>query len=325
MALELDAVAGLCTGDILHLRERDPDRVEFVRVERLPPEPRGLGVLRDAVHLSRPLRFDHAAGVGVGVVGNPDGATRLAERLPIGATMLRIRNADALRAASGDVLRVDEAAAAAGPTVAEYVQVLATSAQTVTVTPPLQHEHAADRPVVRLAPFGSGMAFLSWLAGWIGLALRPDRGERWNRELMRLAGRIWPWRGTRAGVGAFLRAYLRGEAEATVYDWANPLQIGLVSTVGVDTVICGGWPHWFWADLVTNERNSRLYHPAGLVEVIQAAHQALRQEKPAHTYYDLKLRAHTMQIGRDAESEVGARVGDTTLLWDAPLIEAGPR
>jgi hypothetical protein len=143
--------------------------------------------------------------------------------------------------------------------------------------------------------------------------------------LLRLAGRIWPWRGTKTGVEAFLNTYLRGEGKATVFDPSNPLQIGVASTIGVDMIICGGLPHFFWVDLVTDQRNSWLYHPDGRHEMVQATHQALRREKPAHTYYDLRIQAHTLQIGVDPEKEVGARVGDTTLLWEEPLVIPGDR
>src|SRR5207248_4386600 len=116
--------------------------------------------------------------------------TGLAAPAAAGGTTLRVIDPDLLSAAAGDVLRVDEG------TALEYLQVLATAGQVLTVTPPLAQAHEADCVVVRLTPSGSGTGFVSWLAQWIGLALRPDRGERWNRELLRLAGRIGPRRGT---------------------------------------------------------------------------------------------------------------------------------
>jgi hypothetical protein len=321
--IELDTLTGLGVGDIMHLHELDPARIEFVRIAALPPEPVGAGLLRRAIRLSQPVRCRHEAGVGVSILGAPAGATSLSAPAEVGATTLTVADPEILGAASADVLQVDEAGAA------EYVQVRVSAGQTVTVTPPLQQAHGPGQPVVRRVPSGSGTAFLSWLAGWIGLALRPDRGEQWNRQLVRLAGRIWPWRGTQVGCEAFLNSWLRGEARATIFDPANPLQIGLVSTIGVDTIICGSVPHFFWVDLVTDERNSRLYHPDGLHELIQAAQQVLRQEKPTHTYADLRLQAHTMQIGVDPETtfgaEIGARVGVTTLLWEAPLLIPGDR
>src|SRR5262249_40053702 len=143
-------------------------------------------------------RFGHEVGTPVGVPGAPQGATVLAAAAA--GDTLALADPDALGAAAGDVLRVDE-----GPA-EEYARVLRASGATVTVAPALALLHAAGRPVARLAASGSGAAFLEWLAGWVGLALRPGRGERWNRELLRVAGRIAPWRGTRAGVEAFLNA-----------------------------------------------------------------------------------------------------------------------
>jgi hypothetical protein len=318
-ALELDTITGLQVGDILHLRELDPAQAECGQVKALPPDSNGPSVLRFAIRLERPLRFNHAMGLAVGVLRASTARTRLSARLEAGATALMVDDPASLDAVSGDVLQIDEGAAA------ECAQVLAVSGQRVTLTPPLQQSHGSGRPVMRMALSGSGTAFVQWLGSWIGLALRPDRAERWNRELLRLAGRIWRQRGTKVGVEAFLNAYLSGEAEATVRDLSNPLQLGLVSTIGVDTIICGDLPYYFSVDLVTDRRHSQLYHPLGLAQMVQAAHGALRQEKPAHTYYDLRLQAHTMQLGVDPEADVGARVGDTTLLWEAPLVMQGHR
>jgi hypothetical protein len=187
------------------------------------------------------------------------------------------------------------------------------------VAPPLQPGHAAGKPVRRLAPVGSGTAFLAWLAGWIALPLRPDRGERWNRELLRRAFPIWPIRGTGRGLAAFLDAALRGEARATIFDPANPLQLGLVSTIGEDTFICGGHrPFFFWIDVRADPRNARLYHPDGLADLARTARELALRERPAHTTVALRLLANTMRIGVEAARDVGARIGETTLLWDAP-------
>jgi hypothetical protein len=179
--------------------------------------------------------------------------------------------------------------------------------------------------VTRLLPEGGALDALEWLAGWIGLALRPGRGERWSRELVRRAGGVWPVRGTRAGVQAFLDAYLRGQARTRVFDPSNPLQVGLVSTVGVDTIICGGTPSSFWVDVRAEPRSMRLRTPEGMEELVHAAHEALRREKPAHATYALRVDVPSIQIGTDPELHVGARVGETTLLWSRPLAVAGDR
>ena len=316
-AIELDTCSGLEPGDLLHLRESDPARVELVRVEFLPTADSSSAIKRAAVRLEQPLRFDHAPGLGLALVERTGSASALADAAAAGATALTVDHPDALGAAPGDLLQVGTGGAE------EHVQVLASAGATLSVTPSLLQPHAAGQPLALLVPRLSGAAHLAWLAGWIGLALRPDRGEQWNRELLRLAGAIGPRRGTRAGVEAFVNAYLRGEAHAVVVDPAQPLQVGLVATVGADTVVCGGPPHWFWIELTTEAGNSTLRQPAGLAALAQAARAAADRERPAHTAYSLRIHAPTLQLGVDALADVGARVGETTALWAEPLVVQG--
>jgi hypothetical protein len=314
--LEVDTVAGMQIGDVLHLRDPDPARTEFARVAALLPQPSPVAVLRRGVTTSRPLRFGHPAGTETGVLGEVGPGTALSRAAAAGVGVLDVEDPAPLGGV-GSVLQVGEG---------DHVQLLGVLGSLLSVTPAVEVGHAAGAPVRPVSVAGGGTALLSWLAGWIGLVLRPTRGERWNRELLRLAGRIWPFRGTRAGVEAFLVASLRGEAaHAVVHDPSNPMQVGLVSTLGEDTFVCGGPAGFFWADLHTEPGNSRLYHPLGLDTMVQAAHEALRHERPAHTYYDLQVFAKPMQLGTNAARDVGARVGDTTLLWDRPLISRGDR
>lgn len=314
--LELDTVAGLEVGDVLHLRDPDPGHTEFVRVAALLPQPSPVTVLRRGITTSRPLRFDHPAGAETRVLGEAGPGTRLSRAADAGVGVLEVEDPAPLGGA-GSVLQVGEG---------DYVQVLDVSDSLLSITPTVEVGHAAGALVRPVAAAGGGIALLAWLAGWIGLVLRPTRGERWNRELLRLVGRIWPFRGTRAGVETLLAAYLRGEAARTVvHDPSNPMQIGLVSTLGEDTFVCGGPASFFWADLHTEPGDSHLYHPLGLDTMVQAAHEVLRHERPAHTYYELQVFAQTMQLGTNAARDVGARVSDTTLLWDRPLISRGDR
>jgi hypothetical protein len=315
--LELDTIDGLARGAVLHLREQDAAKIEFVRIAALPPEPGpGPGILRYALLLDRPLRHPHAAGVPVEAVsGATAGDTTLSVSASAPQTKLRVAEPLALGAATGATLRVGS-----GVTV-EYAEVVAVDGGTVHFAPPFEQVHSAGTPVARLVG-PAGLSFLGWLGGWVDARLRSDRGERWNRELVRLSASLWPWRGTRRGVQALVAAAIRGEGDALVLDLANPLQLGLVARLGVNAVLCGA-PHFFAVDVTTNERSSRLYAPEGVMQALQAALDTLAAEKPAHTDYDLHLRVHTTQLGVDPATEVGARLGDTTLLWDEPLVVPG--
>ena len=67
-----------------------------------------------------------------------------------------------------------------------------------------------------------------------------------------------------------------------------------------------------------------LRQPAGLDALDRAATQLLDLEKPAHTYYELRLRALPMQLAPPGVTVINGRpaaqLDVTTLLWDEPLI-----
>ena len=297
------------------------------------------------IHLVQPLTMSHASGQPVSLLRDAATATMppafaFAERtgphyvirndVRAGQPWLELDSSSGL--AVGDLLQLDDP----DPTRVEQVAVLQPPVEPAPPGPgvvrravqlalPLQFSHAAGTGLrVHGGPRG-GTAFLGWLAGWVAAEARPDRGEAWNRELLRLNARLQPWRGTRRGLEATLNATLRDEATASVGDRPNPLQIGLVATVGVDTVICGDVPGYFTVELRTDPRNGRLASPDGLAELVQAAQAVVRREKPAHTYYDLAIEASTMQIGVDDAREIGVRVGETSLLWESRLLVTGER
>ena len=284
-----------------------------------------VSLLRDAATTTTPPAFAFAERTGPHYVLRNDARA--------GQPWLELDSNSGLTV--GDVLQVDDP----DPTRSEQVAVLllpeepappgpAILRRAVQVSAPLQFAHAAGTGLrvlgARHGPAG-GAAFLGWLAGWVAVETRPDRGERWNRELLRLNARLQPWRGTQRGLEATLNATLREEATAAVGDRPNPLQIGLVATVGVDTVICGDPPNYFTVELQVDPRNGRLASPLGLAELVQAAQTVVRREKPAHTYFDLAINAGGMQIGADDAREIGVRVGETSLLWERRLLVRGER
>jgi hypothetical protein len=67
-----------------------------------------------------------------------------------------------------------------------------------------------------------------------------------------------------------------------------------------------------------------LLKPVGLHALQQAAWFLLDTEKPAHTYSQLRVRAHSMQLAPPSVDEIAggvdAQLGNTTLLWDEPWV-----
>ena len=196
--------------------------------------------------------------------------------------------------------------------------------------------------------------FLNFLASWIGLPLRADlirragesdvngqpparydrRKARWNRHLVRTAVGIYPQRGTRAGVEGMLRAWLKDdlvEGGVIVTDLLRRhtdidaiFQLGVRATLGVDTVLGEGPPFFFIADLTADPSVRGLRNPAGIDVFLREARFILDRETPAHTYYQLRVRATTMQLapslGQEVAGEIYAQVGETTLLCGDPSV-----
>jgi P2-related tail formation protein len=142
---------------------------------------------------------------------------------------------------------------------------------------------------------------LQWLAGWVALALREDWDELRQRELIAKAVSLYRLRGTRQGMEEFLRIYTR--LGVSVDEYNADFQIGLHSTVGVDTVLSGGAPFFF---------RVRVLLPTPDPVEIKAQHAVAQAivdlQKPAHTYYALTVETPTFQIG------VHSRVGVDTLV-----------
>lgn len=179
--------------------------------------------------------------------------------------------------------------------------------------------------------------YLNYLAGWLALPLRMEKPIAFNRAFFKLAIPLYGQRGTRAAMEGLLRGWLKGDLlEVTPplslltdltrnhTDINAIFQLGVSAQVGVNTVLGEGAPFYFAVDLVTDPAVSALHNPDGLAALQQAARSLLDSEKPAYTYYQLRVRAQTMQLapapGAEVQGEVYAQTGETTLLWDLPWI-----
>jgi hypothetical protein len=139
----------------------------------------------------------------------------------------------------------------------------------------------------------------------VALTLRADLDELRQREFIARAVALYRLRGTKQGLEEFVRIYTR--LGATVDELNTPFQIGVHSTIGVDTLLDGGAPHFFRVliRLPTPE-------PEQLRRQRQVTTAIIDLEKPAHTYYELDVETPTLQIG------VHSTVGVDTLLGPLP-------
>lgn len=146
--------------------------------------------------------------------------------------------------------------------------------------------------------------FLDWLAGWVALTLRADLDELRKRDFIAHAMWLYRLRGTRRGLEEYVRIYTR--LGVTIDELNTPFQLGVHSTVGLDTLLSGGPPHFFRVliRLPTSD-------PAEIAAHRQVVATLINAEKPAHTYFALDVEAPAFQIG------VHSTVGVDTLLSPA--------
>jgi phage tail-like protein len=149
--------------------------------------------------------------------------------------------------------------------------------------------------------------FLPWLAGWVALTLRADWTTAEKRDFLARIVPLYRRRGTRDNVAELLRIYTGLTPVITGLEDTD-LQIGVHSTIGVDTQLGGAPPHTFHviltmpeADQPTRERQGRI------IEALIAL------QKPAHTTYTYEILSKTLQIG------VRSTIGVDTLLGNAPV------
>jgi phage tail-like protein len=144
--------------------------------------------------------------------------------------------------------------------------------------------------------------FLEWLSGWVALTLREDWEERERRRILAEIVPSYRLRGTPDGLRHVLAAFTGLTPETiTIAEFQQPFQIGVTSTIGEDMVLGGGPPHYFEV--------RALLTAADLARKRAVLRAIIDMEKPAHTYYELRIQTPTMQIGRTSTVGVNTVLG----------------
>ena len=150
--------------------------------------------------------------------------------------------------------------------------------------------------------------FLPWLATWTAFTLRSDLAPDKQRTFLANIIPRYLWRGTKKNLEDMLAVFTLGTPTVEEME-AGGFQIGVHSTLGVDTYVGDNPPHYFTVtinlptDLTEEERGRQIEITRAVIDL----------EKPAHTAYDLSFRGiPTLQVG------VRSTVGVDTLLGDIP-------
>jgi phage tail-like protein len=153
--------------------------------------------------------------------------------------------------------------------------------------------------------------FLPWLSQWVALSLRADWDKKKQREFIGYAIPLYHCRGTKRNLEEILRLFSGGTPEVVEPEPVT-LQVGIRSTVGVDTWLGGERPHFFEVTIkylrpTTDDREK--------VRLIETAHYLIERNKPAHTYYELK----TIFPEATTQSELGSKLA--TQLPHQPYVQ----
>ncbi|AFZ55799.1 phage tail protein [Anabaena cylindrica FACHB-243] len=123
--------------------------------------------------------------------------------------------------------------------------------------------------------------FLPWLAGWVALSLRDDWDEKTKRQFISNIVPLYQIRGTVPGMRKMLEIYL--ESSGLSYPERT------ISIFEFDQK-----PHYFQVQLALP--SNQVIHPERYWREFRIAKGIIDQEKPAHTYYALRILTLTMQI-----------------------------
>lgn len=160
---------------------------------------------------------------------------------------------------------------------------------------------AVERPLAGLHRYftpGPGLAdgerapdeFLPWLAGWLGLGLRPEWDGPTRRRLIAAAVELYRLRGTRAGVRLALALYLDDPTAVQIYEFTAP-------------------PHFFQVVLA-----ARTSDPVALSRTDRCVRALIEQTKPAHTVYGIQINFPSVAIDDTRTPGAGVFVGVNTTL-----------
>lgn len=145
--------------------------------------------------------------------------------------------------------------------------------------------------------------FLDWLAGWMALKLPSSWLEAQKRRTIRRIIPLYKLRGTKAGLTEYLKIFV-GDG-VTIEEQMGGIVIGTTSTVGMNTFLGGFMPHFFVVTITFATITSLGFAR----DFIQATRAIIDLEKPAHTYYALRLQFPGIIVGSSSTVGVNTIIG----------------
>ena len=139
-------------------------------------------------------------------------------------------------------------------------------------------EDMTDNLAYYFDPHTTPKELLPWLASWVNLVLDESWPIERRRELVRSAVQLYQWRGTRRGLGEYLRVYAGFEPQ--IKEDYGGMPLGRHTRLGWNTVLGGATHHTFTVTLEVDDPDS--VNISHLKTIISA-------EKPAHSGFRLNV------------------------------------
>jgi phage tail-like protein len=169
--------------------------------------------------------------------------------------------------------------------------------------------------------------FLEWLSGWVALSLRADLNDERRRDFIAEAVPLYRLRGTKPGLERLIQIYTA--LPPVIHELNTPFQIGVPSTLGVDTMLDRGAPHFFKVTIrlgapnpderkrmvevaraiIDGEKPAHTHYPEERKRMVEVARAIIDSEKPAHTHYVLEVETPILQIGEHSTLGVDTLLG----------------
>jgi len=142
--------------------------------------------------------------------------------------------------------------------------------------------------------------FIPWLAGWVALTLRDDWDEKTKRQFIQEIVPLYRLRGTKAGLHKMLELYVGKNVPLAIYD--NEKDFGFEPPA-----------HFFQVEITLRDRDPLLLQRKQLITM-----SIVEQEKPAHTFYALRILIPTMRLM--SEELIQKEQGEALILgWNTLL------
>jgi phage tail-like protein len=141
------------------------------------------------------------------------------------------------------------------------------------------------------------LEFLEYLSRWVALVMNQNWPESRKRRILKNIVPLYKKRGTKEGLSEYLRIFVGPNVQ--IEEQLQGLQIGARSTVGIDTIVGGNPPYFFFVriTLLAGDLIPEKVSPKFFGNLVQLTREIIDTEKPAHTYYAIRYDVPGIIVG----------------------------